>query len=137
MHREDLLVNDRSNGEAVEAVGERLPELDVVPTFALIVEAVDAVDRGAFVIATENEEVLRVLYLVGEEQADSLQGLLASVNVVAKEQVVSLRGEAAVLEEAQQVVILSVDIAADLKQCRQFWRIQGSAMWGYGKVGKR
>ena len=34
MHGEDLLVNDRGNREAVEAVGERLPQLDVVPSFA-------------------------------------------------------------------------------------------------------
>lgn len=66
-------------------------------------------------VPAEDEEVLGVLYLVGEEQAYGFQGLLASVNVVAKEQVVSLRGEAPVLEEAQQVVVLSVDIAADLE----------------------
>jgi hypothetical protein len=44
VHGEDLLVNDGSNGKAVEAVGESLPELDVVSALALIVEAVDTVD---------------------------------------------------------------------------------------------
>lgn len=34
-------------------------------------------------VATENEEVLGILDLVGEEQADGLEGLLASVDVVA------------------------------------------------------
>ena len=33
MHGEDLLVDDRGNREAVEAVGEGFPQLDVVPTF--------------------------------------------------------------------------------------------------------
>ena len=119
VHREDLLVDDGRDGQAVEAVGEGLPQLDVVAALALIVEAVDAVDGGALVVPAEDEEVLGVLYLVGEEQAYGLEGLLASVDVVAKEQVVSLRREAPVLEEAQQVVVLPVDVAADLGARRQ------------------
>lgn len=110
MHREDLLVDDGSNRQAVEAVGKRLPQLDVVATLALVVEAVDAVDRGALVVATEDEEVLRVLDLVREEEADGLERLLATVNVVAKEEVVGFWREAAILEQAEQVVILAVDV---------------------------
>ncbi len=111
VHGEDLLVDDGGNGEAVEAVGERLPQLDVVAALALVVEAVDAVDRGALVVATEDEEVLGVLDLVREEEADGLERLLATVNVVAKEEVVGFWGEAAILEQAEQVVILAVDVA--------------------------
>lgn len=66
MHSEDLLVNDGSNGQAVEAVGERLPQLDIVSALALVVEAVYAVDGCAFVVASQNKEVLRVLDLVCE-----------------------------------------------------------------------
>ncbi len=51
MHGENLLVDDSSNGKTVEAVGEGLPELDVVATLALVVEAVNAVDGGALVVA--------------------------------------------------------------------------------------
>lgn len=65
MHCEDLLVNDCCNGQAVEAVSECLPQLDVIPSFALIVESVDAVDGGAFVVAAQNEEVFGILDLVG------------------------------------------------------------------------
>jgi hypothetical protein len=72
VHREDLLVDDGSDGQAVEAVGECLPQLDVVSSLALVVEAVDTVDRGALVVTAEDEEVLRVLDLVCEEQADGL-----------------------------------------------------------------
>ena len=31
---EDLLVNNRGDGETVETVGECLPQLDIVPSFA-------------------------------------------------------------------------------------------------------
>lgn len=39
----------------------------------LIIEAVDAVDAGTLVVPTEQEEVLGVLDLIGQQQADSLQ----------------------------------------------------------------
>ena len=77
----------------------------------LVVEAVNAVDAGAFVVAPEDEKVLRVLDLVGKEEADRLHALLASVDVVAQEQVVRLGREAAILEQAQQVVVLAVNVA--------------------------
>lgn len=100
MHGEDLLVDDGRDGQAVEAVGEGLPQLDVVPPLALVVEAVNAVDRRALVVASEDEEVLGVLDLVCEEQTDGLEGLLAAVYVVAEEEVVGLWWEPAILEQA-------------------------------------
>lgn len=115
VHGENLLINDCSDGQAVEAVRKCLPQLNVVTALALVVEAIDSVDRRTLVVASEDEEVLGVLDLVGEQQADSLEGLLASVDVVTEEEVVGLRREAAVLEKTQQVVILAVDIAADLR----------------------
>ncbi len=50
-------------------------------------------------------------HLVREQEADCLQALLASVNVVPQEEVVRLRREAPVLEQPQQVGVLPVDIA--------------------------
>ena len=114
MHGEDLLVDDGGNGQTVKTVGKRLPELDVVTTLALVVEAIDAVDRRALVVAAQDEEILRVLDLVRKQQADGLQRLFASVDVIAQEQVVGLWGEPAVFEETQQIVVLAVDIAANL-----------------------
>jgi len=64
VHSEDLLINDGGDGQAVEAVGERLPQLDVVPPFALIVESVDTIDGRALVVSPQDEKVFRVLDLV-------------------------------------------------------------------------
>ncbi len=44
MHGEDLLVNDGGNRQAIEAVCECFPQLDIVSPLALVVEAVNAVD---------------------------------------------------------------------------------------------
>jgi hypothetical protein len=67
MHGENLLVDDCCNGQTVETIRERLPKLDVIPPLALIVEAVDAVDGGAFVVATQDEEIFGVFDLIGKE----------------------------------------------------------------------
>ena len=114
MDAKDLLVDDRRKGEDVEDVLEALPHLDVEAPLALVVEAVDAVDRRALVVAAQQEEVLRVLDLVREEEADALEAVLPAVDVVAEEEVVGVGRKAAVLEHAQQVVVLAVDVAADL-----------------------
>ena len=116
---EDLLVDDGGQREAVEAVGEGLPQLDVVPPLALVVEAVDAVDASALVVASQQEEVLRVLDLVRQQQRDRLQRLLASVDVIPQEEVVGLRRETPVLEKPQQVVVLPVHVSADLQRSLQ------------------
>jgi len=83
VHCEDLLVNDGCDGQAVEAVSKGLPQLNVVSPLALIVESVDAVDGGAFVVTTEDEEVFWVFDLVCQQKADGLERLLSSVDVVA------------------------------------------------------
>lgn len=114
MHGKDLLVNDGGNGQAVEAVGKRLPQLDVVASLALVVEAVDTVDRCTLVITTENEKVLGILDLVCQQQTDGLERLLAAIYVVAEEEVVGLWWKASVLEETQEVVVLAVNVAANL-----------------------
>lgn len=51
-------------------------------------------------VTAENEEVFRVLDLVGQQEADGLERLLSSIDVITKEEVVCLGGETAVLEEA-------------------------------------
>ena len=115
MHRKDLLVNDGRNRKAVEAVRERLPQLNVVPALALVVKAVDAVDRGTFVVSSQDEEVFRILDLVGQEETDGLKRLLATVDIIAQEEVVGLGREASVFEESEEIVVLAVDISANLR----------------------
>jgi hypothetical protein len=67
------------------------------------------------VVAAQDEEVLGVLDLVGQEKADGLEGLLATVDVVTEEEVVGLRRESTVLEETEEVVVLAVNVTADLE----------------------
>ena len=66
MHGKNFLVNNGCDGQAVEAISESLPKLDIIPSLALIVETVDTVDRSTLMIPSQYEEVLWVLDFVGE-----------------------------------------------------------------------
>nr|POE77548.1 hypothetical protein CFP56_09195 [Quercus suber] len=114
VHRENLLVDDGRNGQAVEAIGKGLPQLDVVTSLALVVKTVDTVDRSTFMIAAENEEILGIFDLVCQQQADGFQRLLAAVDVITKKEIVGLWGEATVLEQTEEIVILAVNVTTDL-----------------------
>lgn len=76
-----------------------------------IVESVNSVDTRALMVTSKDEKVLRVLDLVSQEQADRLEGLLASVNVIAKEEVIRLRRESTVFKKTQEVIVLAVNVA--------------------------
>ena len=52
MHCEDLLVNNCRNRQAIEAIGECLPQLNVVPSLTLVVKPIDTIDGSTFMIAS-------------------------------------------------------------------------------------
>ena len=64
-------------------------------------------------VAAENEEVLRVLHLVCQQQGDGLETLLTSVNIVTQKQIVRRGRKTTVLEKPQQVIVLPMNISAD------------------------
>ena len=100
MHAENFFVYKGTYGQTVKNIWKDLPESYRVPSFALIVEAVDSVDLGAFMVASKKEKVLRVLDLIAEQQRNSLNTLLSSVDVVSKEKVIRFRWESTILKQA-------------------------------------
>lgn len=70
-------------------------------------------------ISPEDEEVLWVLDLVREEQANGFKGLLAPVDVVPKEEVVCFGWESSVFKEAEKIVILAMNITTNLRQTKE------------------
>ena len=75
-----------------------------------MIEAINPVTARTRMVAPQYEEVLRVLDFVGEEETYRFERLLATVDVVTKEQVVGFWWETAVLEESEQIVVLAMDI---------------------------
>ena len=101
MHAENFLVDQGGDRQAIEDVAKDAPESNGISTFALIVETIDSVDLGTFVISPEKEEVLRVLNLVAQKQADSFDGLLSTVDIVTEEEIVCFRRETTVFEDSE------------------------------------
>jgi len=120
VHAHDLLIDKSADRHAVEDVTELFPKLDVVTPLALIVEPIDSGDGCTFVVASQEEEILWVLRLVCKQQDDGLQALLATIDVVTKEEVITLRRTPTILEKTKKVVVLAMNITADLQRCLQF-----------------
>ena len=66
---------------------EEVVDFLTVASVAFLVESVDLIDGLTFVVSSQQEEVVRVANLVGQKQTDSLQILMSSVHVVAKEEI--------------------------------------------------
>ncbi len=54
-------------------------------------------------IPSQQEEVLRVLDLIGQHETDTLNGLFSPVNIVPQEEVVLVAGVPSVLEQLDKV----------------------------------
>ena len=97
MHAHDLLVDQGDQGHVVEAGVELLPQPNFVAALDFVEEAVNARDGLALVVAAEDNDLLGVADFEGEEEANNFATLLASVDVVAHEEVLALLGEDALL----------------------------------------
>ncbi len=62
-------------------------------------------------VAPEHEEVLGVFYFVGQHQADRLDRLLSSVDVISQEEVVRVSWKTCVFEQFDQIRVLAVDVS--------------------------
>lgn len=72
MHSEDLLVNDGCDWKTVETIRESFPQLYVVSSFTLVVEAIYTIDGGTLMVAAKNEEIFGILDLIGQEKTNGL-----------------------------------------------------------------
>jgi len=91
MHTDNLIVNHSCAGETVEDTTERLPDFNTVTATAFVIKSVDAVDTRCFMVTSKNEEIFWVLDFICKEKANNLNGLLSSINIVSKEEVVGLK----------------------------------------------
>jgi hypothetical protein len=81
---EDLVVDERRKGQVVEEVGEVFPHVGIaVLAEALIVEAIHLCDLTRLVVATQDGDALGIADLESDEQSHGLDGIVASVDVVA------------------------------------------------------
>lgn len=67
MHANDLVVNNGATRQAIKRVAKLLPHFDRETTTALIVKTINPVNTGTFVVSTQQEKVLWILYFVRKQ----------------------------------------------------------------------
>ena len=67
-------------------------------------------------VSAQNKEILWILDLVREKQANCFKRLFASVDVVPKEKVICFGWESSIFKEAEKVIILAMNITTDLQK---------------------
>lgn len=65
-------------------------------------------------VPAEYEEVLGIFDLVCKQKADGLKRLFTSVDIISQEEVICFWWKAAVLEKTEEVIILTMNVTADL-----------------------
>lgn len=139
MNAEYPVVDDDREGEKVKHIGKVLPHgRAAVFPHAFRVESVRLTDREAnqgsvflgvriprapctskgtdlchcatLVVPSDELDAVRIPQFEAGQERDGLDAEQPSVDVVAEEEVVGFGRETAVLEQAQQVVVLSVDV---------------------------
>lgn len=64
-------------------------------------------------VSPQEEEVFRVLYFVGKKQHDGLDRLLSPIHIVPQKKVILLWRIPSVIEDLQEILKLSVNVAYD------------------------
>jgi hypothetical protein len=83
MQTEDLIFDQGSKGQVIEQVGKIFPDVRVaVLSQTLVVEAIHLCDLAGFVVATQDRNAPRVADFESDKESNSLDGVVATVNVV-------------------------------------------------------
>lgn len=112
METEDLVLNESGKRKVIKQVSEALPDVwGVVLSETLVVESIDLSDLSTLVISTEDGETIRISHLEGDQEGDSLNGIVTAVNIVSHEEIVGVWEVSSNLEELLKIVELAVNVS--------------------------
>lgn len=114
----DFSFDNSSDAQVVEDLGTVLPWVCIaVFSDSLVVKAVDGGDLAGFVVSSEQSDVRWVLHFETQQQLESLHRVEASVDEVAHEDVSGVWNFAALVEQLEQVVELTMNVSANGDWC--------------------
>mmetsp|Transcript_8268 Transcript_8268/g.12235 ORF Transcript_8268/g.12235 Transcript_8268/m.12235 type:complete len:86 (-) Transcript_8268:355-612(-) len=82
MHTNYFIINNSTARKTIKCVTKGLPQFDAVPTPALIVESVDTINSCTLMVPPKDEKVFGVFDFIRKQEADDLERLLSTINVV-------------------------------------------------------
>lgn len=114
MKAEDLIFNNRGNRKGIEEICKVLPDVGVsVLSKALVVKPIYLSDLPGLVVSSEDSNSFLKSDFKGNEQSDSFDWVVSSVNVVSHEKIVCLRKEAPDLEKFVEVSKLAMYVSTN------------------------
>ena len=120
MHAENSILNHGTNRQVVEDLSEGLPKSQGIDSFTLIIKPINSINRRTFMITSKQEEILRIFDFIAKQKDYSLETLLASVNIVSQEEIISGLWSSIQLEQLNQIIELSMNISKDSQRRTQF-----------------
>jgi len=120
MNTEDPIRHNGSHWHAVIAVHKAPPQLNAIPSLALVEKPIDPIDIRRFVVSAQQKEGLRIAELVRQQQGQGFYRVQTPIHVIPEKEVVGSRWYAALLKDPQQVLKLTVQIPADLHRSTEF-----------------
>ena len=92
MHRKHFVVHHGSNWKVVKHISEQLPHLRItILLLALSVESIDLRDCPSLMVAPDQAYSIWVSQFKNHQKGNCLNTMRSSINIVAHEQVVSVR----------------------------------------------
>ena len=83
-------------------------------------KAVDLVHCSRLMVAPQHVKAFGIFYFESEEQANAFDSLTSPVHIITQKQVRWFRGEAPELEYSEQIIVLAMDISANLHRSINF-----------------
>lgn len=91
MEAEDLVLDDSCEWEVIKELCELFPYVSVtVLSQAFIIEAINLCDLSALVVTSKDSESIFKADLEGNEESDSLNRVVTTINVVTHEEIVGV-----------------------------------------------
>lgn len=114
METEDIILNNSGQWEIIKQVCEILPHIrTAILSDALIVEPVDLCDLSTFVISSEDCDSVSESHLESDEKGDSLEGVVASVDIITHEEVIGVWAISANSKKLHEIMVLPMDVPTD------------------------
>lgn len=116
VHTEDATVHKGADGKKIEHVDTLLPDVgSAVLPHALVIKTIHLGDLPALVVSTKKRNAVWVEDLQRKQEQKRFDAVVASVDIIAHEEVIRIRTFASDKEQLLQIVELAVDVSTDLE----------------------
>jgi len=112
METEDLTVHQGSQRKIVKQIGEIFPNIGIaILPQTLVIKSIDLGDLSALMITTEDGDAAAKPHLESDEESDSLNTVVSSINIVSHEEIVGVWRLSPDPEQLHEVMELSMNIS--------------------------